>query len=94
MREGNTGSDAEGPGAENGGLPEERELAEDLERSLLEDVVGESSADEMGDVTAQRRIGITEKLFQCSSVAVLREKDQESLVGRWVLLRWSSGLHT
>ena len=94
MREGNTGSDAEGPGAENGGLPEERELAEDLERSLLEDVVGESTADEMGDVTAQRRIGITEKLFQCGPVAVLREKDQESLVGRWVLLRWSSGLHT
>jgi hypothetical protein len=30
MREGNTRSDAEGPGAEDGGLAQERELAEDL----------------------------------------------------------------
>ena len=48
MREGNTGSDAEGPGAEDGGLPEEGELAEDLERSLLEDVVGMQPEAERG----------------------------------------------
>ena len=93
MREGNTRSDPEGPGAEDGGLAQERELAEDLERSLLEDVVGEGGADETGDVAAQRRIGVTEKLFQCGPVAGLREKDQQSLVGRRGLLRLSSGLH-
>ena len=93
VREGNTRSDSEGPGAEDSGLAQERELAEDLERSLLEDVVGESGADETGDVAVQRRIGGTEKLFQCSPVPGLREKDQQGLVGRRGLLRLSSGVH-
>jgi len=93
MREGNTRSDPEGPRAEDGGLAQERELAEDLERSLLEDVVGEGDADESGDVAAQWRIGVTEKLFQCGPVAGLREKDQQGLVGRRGLLRLSSGVH-
>ena len=93
VRKGNTRSDSEGPGAEDGGLAQELELAEDLERSLLEDVVGEGSADESGDVAAQRRMGVTEKLFQCGPIAGLREKDQQSLVGRRGLLRLSSGVH-
>lgn len=93
MREGNARSDPKGPGAEDGGLAQERELAEDLERSLLEDVVGEGGPDETGDVAAQRRIGATEKLFQCGPVSGLREKDQQGLVGRRGLLRLSSGLH-
>jgi hypothetical protein len=57
VRKGNTRSDSEGPGAEDGGLAQELELAEDLERSLLEDVVGEGSADESGDVAAHGRHG-------------------------------------
>ncbi len=44
MREGNTRSDPEGPGAEDGGLAQKRELSEDLQRSLLEDVVGEGGS--------------------------------------------------
>ena len=93
MREGNTRSDTEGPWAEDGGLAQERELAEDLERSLLEDVVGEGGTNETGDVAAQRRIGLTEKLFECSPVSGLREKDQQGLVGRRGLRRLSSGVH-
>ncbi len=93
MRERNTRSDPEGPGAEDGGLAQERELAEDLERSLLEDVVGEGAADQTGDVAAQRRIGVTEKLFQSGPVAGLREEDQQGLVGCQGLLRLSSGVH-
>ncbi len=94
MREGNTRSDPEGPGAEDGGLAQELELAENLERSLLENVVGEGGVDETGDVAAQRRIGVTEKLFQCAPVTGLREQDQQGLVGRRGLLRLSSGVHT
>ena len=93
MREGDTRSDPEGPGSEDGGLAQELDFAEDLERSLLEDVVGEGGADETCDVAAQRRIGVTKKLFQCGPVAGLREKDQQSLVGRRGLLRLSSGVH-
>jgi len=91
--EGDARSDAEGPGAEDGGLAQMGKLAEDLERSLLEDVVGEGVADETSDVAAQRRIGVTEKLFQCGPFAGLREKDQQGLVGRRGLLRCSSGVH-
>ena len=65
--------DPKGPRAEDGGLAHESELAEDLERSLLEDVVGEGEADETGDVAAQRRIGVTEKLFQYVPVSGLCE---------------------
>jgi len=93
MREGNPRSDPEGPGAEDGGLAQEGELAEDLERGLLEDVVGEGVTGEASDVATQRRIGITEELFQCGPVSGLREQDQQGLVGRLGLLRLSSGVH-
>ena len=93
MREGNTRSDPEGPGAEDGGLAQERELAEDLKRSLLKDIVGEGRTGETGDVAAQRRIDVPEKLFECSPVSGLREKDQQGLVRRRGLLRLSSGVH-
>ena len=93
MRERDTRSDPEGPGAEDSGLAQERELAENLERSLLENVVGEGGADETADVAAQRRIGVTQKLLQCGPVAGLREKDQQGLVGRRRLLRLRSGVH-
>ena len=62
VREGDTRSDSEGPGAEDGWLAQELEVAEDLERSLLEDVVGEGGADKTGDVAAQRCIAITERV--------------------------------
>ena len=61
--EGNARGDTERPGAKNGGLAQERKLAKDLERGLLEDVVGKGCADEASDVAAQRRIGITKELF-------------------------------
>jgi len=93
MRESDTRSDPEGPGAENGGFAQEREFAEDLERCLLEDVVCECGAGEMGDVAAQRRIGVTQKLFQRDPIAGLSEKDQQGLVGCRGLLRLSSGVH-
>jgi hypothetical protein len=50
MREGNTRSDPEGPRTEDCGLAQVPELAENLERSLLENVVGEGGADQTGDV--------------------------------------------
>jgi len=52
------------------------ELAENLERCLLENIVGEGCADEAADVAAQRRIGVTQKLLKCGSVAGLGEQDQ------------------
>ena len=94
MREGNPRRDAEGPGAEDGGLAQVGELAEYLERGLLEDVVGEGGASEAGDVAAQGRIGVAEKLFQCGPVAGLREQDQQSLAGRRGLHGWRLGAHT
>ena len=86
VREGNTRSDTECPGTEDGGLTQERELAEDLERGLLEDIVGQRRAGETGDIAPQWRIGFSKKLFQCGPVAGLGEKDQERLVGRRGLL--------
>ena len=93
MGEGYTRGDPESPGAEDSGLAQEREFAEDLERSLLEDVVGKSFAGKTGDIAAQRRIGFTEKLFQCAPVAGLGEKHQKGLVGRRGLVRLSPGVH-
>ena len=93
MREGNARGDAEGPGAEDGGLAQERKLAEDLDRSLLEDVVGEGSSGKSGDVAAQRRIGVTEELFQGGPVAGLGEKDEKGLVGSRGLLCVGWGAH-
>ena len=93
VRESNPGSDAKGPGAEDGGLAQEREFAKDLERSLLEDVVDEVGPGETGDITAQRPIGAMEKLLQCAPVAGLREKDQKSLVGRRGLRRFGLRVH-
>ena len=52
------------PGAEDGGLAQERKLAEDLKRSLLEDVVDEVSADKASDVSAQRCMDIAKKPLQ------------------------------
>ena len=82
VREGDTRSDTECPGTEDGGLTQERELAEDLKRSLLEDIVGKRRTGETGDIAAQWRKGLSEKLFQGGPVAGLGEKDQERLVGR------------
>lgn len=93
MREGNPGSDAKRPGSEDGRFAQVRQLAEDLERGFLEDVFGESGAGEAGDVAAQGRIGVAEKLFQRGPVAGLREKDQQSWVGRRGLLCWSLVVH-
>ena len=59
----------------------------------MEDVIGESSADETPDVPAQRRIGVTEKLFQRGPVAGLRKKNQQSLVAHRWLLRLRSRVH-
>ena len=61
--EGNPRGDTEGPGAKDGWLTQERKLPKDLERGLLEDVVGKGGAYEAGYVAAQRRIGITKELF-------------------------------
>ena len=61
--ESDTRGDMQGPGAEDGGLAQKWKLAEDLERCLLEDVVGKVGADEAGDVAAQRRMGIAKELF-------------------------------
>jgi len=93
MREGNARGDPEGPGAEDGGLTQQRELAEDLQRGLLEDVVGEGGAGQTGDVTAQRRIGLTEELLQGGPVAGLGEQDEQGLVARRGLLWVSWSLH-
>jgi len=41
--EGDTRGDTEGPGAEDGGLAQERQLTEDLEGGFLEDVVARSA---------------------------------------------------
>ena len=87
LREGDARGYPEGPWAKDGGLAQERKLAENLERSLLKDVIGVGGADETGDVTAQRRMNVMEKLFQGGPVAGLGEKDKKGLVGRWKLLR-------
>src|SRR5580692_5933760 len=87
LREGNARGDPEGPWAKDGGLAKERKLAEDLERGLLKDVVGQVGAGETGDISAQRRMSFAEELFQGGPVASLGEEDEESLVGRWKLLR-------
>jgi hypothetical protein len=83
----NARGDPEAPWAKDGGLAQEPKLAEDLERGLLKDVVGEGGAGQTGDIAAQRRINVTEELFQGGPVAGLGEKDEEGLVGRWKLLR-------
>ena len=93
VRESNPGSDAEGPGAEDGGLAQVRELAKNLQRSFLQYVIREGGAGETSDVAMQRRVGVTEKLLQCRPIAGLREKDQKSLVGRRGLRRFGSRVH-
>ena len=79
--------------AASGGLVQESELAEDLNRGFLEDIVGEIGASQAGDVASQRRIRITEKLFQCAPVAGLGEEHKESLVGWRGLLRAEWSVH-
>ena len=93
MRESNSRSDSKGPGAEDGRLAQEREFAEDLQRSLLQDVIGEGCTRETSNVATQRRIGVAEKLFQRCPVAALRQKDQKGWVGRRGLRRFGSGVH-
>lgn len=85
--EGNAGGDPVNPGAKDGGLAKERQLAKDLKRGLLKDVVGEVDAGEPGDVAAQRRVYVAEELFQRGAVTGLGEKDEDGLVGRLKLLR-------
>jgi len=79
--------DTESPGMEDRGLAQERELTENLYRSLLENVVGEIGASHAGDVAPQRPMAVTEELFQRSPVAGLGEQDKKSLVGGRRLLR-------
>ena len=67
--------DPEGPGVEDSGLSQETELAENLNGSLLENVVGEIGASQAGDVAAQRRVAVTQELFQGSAVTSLGEED-------------------
>ncbi len=93
MREGDTRGDSERPGTEDGRLAQEWELAEDLDRCFLEDVVGEFGSGEAGDVAAQRGVGFAEELLEGSPVAGLGEQDQERLAGRFRLLRVSLGVH-
>lgn len=78
---------------EYSGLPQERELTENLDGSLLENVVGEIGASQARNVAAQRRMAVTEKLFQGIPVAGLGEEDEKSLVGRRKLLRMRWGMH-
>jgi hypothetical protein len=46
-----------------------------LNGSLLENVVGEIGASQAGDVAAQRRVAVTQELFQGSAVTSLGEED-------------------
>jgi hypothetical protein len=87
LREGNARSDAEGPWAKDGGLAKEMELAKDLQRGLLKDVVGEGRSNKPGDVPAQRRMNISKELFQSSPIAGLGEKNEKGFVGRRKLRR-------
>jgi hypothetical protein len=72
---------------EDSGLAQEPELAENLDGSLLENVVGEIGASQAGNVAAQRRVAVTEELFQGSPVAGLGEEDEKGLVRGERLLR-------
>lgn len=85
--------DTKGPRPKDGGLTQKRELTKDLNRGLLEDVVGEAGTGQAGDVAAQRRIATTEKLFEGSPVACLGEENEESLVASYGLLRIGRGVH-
>ena len=87
MGEGNAGGDPVNPGAKDGGLAKERQLAKDLKRGLLKDIVGEVGADEAGDVAAQGCMDVAEELLQRGPVAGLGEKDEEGLIGRLGLLQ-------
>ncbi len=93
MREGNTRSDPEGPGRKTAGSRRNGSLRKIWSEVSCRTSSASSAADETRDVAAQRRIGVTEKLFQCGPVASLRKKDQQGLVGRRGLLRLSSGMH-
>jgi hypothetical protein len=73
MSEGDARGDAKGPGVKHGGFAQEPELPEDLDRCLLENVVGKIGASQTTDVTAQRSVAFTEKLLQGAPVAGLGE---------------------
>jgi hypothetical protein len=59
----------------------------------LENVVGEIGASQAGDVAAQRRMVVTEELFQGCPIAGLGEEHKKSLVGGRKLLRMRWGVH-
>ena len=86
LGEGDARGDAVGPRTKDGGLAEKRQLAKDLERGLLKDIVGEVGTDEAGDVAAQGCMDVAEELLQRGPVAGLGEEDEEGLIGRLGLL--------
>src|SRR5580698_170679 len=85
--------DTKRPGLEDSGLAQEPELAENLDRSLLQNVIGEIGPRQARDVAPQRRVAVAEKLFQGSPVAGLGEQHQKRLVGLEWLLRMRWGVH-
>ena len=93
MGEGNARGDPEAPRAEDGRLAQEWELAEDLDRGLLQDVVSQVDAGKACDVAAQRSIDVAEEFFQSRPVSSLGEKDEKGLV-EWQRLLWLDwGVH-
>src|SRR5580698_9616622 len=93
MREGNARGDSKAPRTKDGGFAQERELAEYLDRGLLQNVVGEGNAGQADDVAAQGRVDVMEKLFQSGPVAALGKQDKESLVGSRGLLHVHPCVH-
>ena len=63
-------------------------LRKDLQRGLLQDVVGQVGAGEGGDVALQRRVAFPEELLQRGVVAGLGQQDEE---GGLLLLRKPKG---
>jgi len=55
--------------------------------AAFEVITEEIGASQAGNVAAQRRVAVTEELFQGSPVAGLGEEDEKGLVGGGRLLR-------
>ena len=81
VADGDARGDTESPGMEDSGLAQEAQLTENLDGSLLENVVGEIGASQARDVAAQRRMAVAEELLQGSPIAGLGEEHEKSLVG-------------
>ena len=77
------------------GMPHEQEweLAEDLDGSLLKNVVYKFRASQTTDITAQRCVAFTQQLLQGVAVAGLGEQDEKSQVGVRGLLRMCWAVH-